>query len=81
MEDSSQKIHHTTSETYKCDREFKTKRQTNVCNSADVEDSPRNDDRLGAGGLGGLGLRGLRSGGGGWCRGVGVRCNPPNSTP
>ena len=44
---------HTTSETYKCDRELERKRRTNVCkcNSADVEDSPHNDDRLGLGGL------------------------------
>ena len=32
-----------------CDREFKRKHPTNVCNSADVEDSPHNDDRLGSG--------------------------------
>ena len=47
-----------------CDREFDRKRRTNVCNNADVEDSPHNDDRLGLGGwvkrvgvsrLGGLG--------------------------
>ena len=30
---------HTTGETYECDREFKRKHRTNVCNSADVEDS------------------------------------------
>ena len=49
MEDSPQKICHTTGDTYECDREFEHKGQTNVCNSADVED----DDRLGSrGGLG-----------------------------
>ena len=42
MEDSPQKIRHSTGETYECDREFERKRRTNVCNSADVEDSPRN---------------------------------------
>ena len=46
------KIRHTTGETYGCDREFEHKRQTNVCNSADVEDSPHNDNRLGSRGLG-----------------------------
>ena len=46
------KIRHTTSETYECDREFERKRRTNVCNSADVEDSPHNSDRLGSGGGG-----------------------------
>ena len=56
-----------------CDREFERKRRTNVCNSADVEDSPHNNDRLGSGGVEseGLGLGGLRSGA--WARGVGVR--------
>ena len=66
MEDSPQKIRHkdSTGETYECDREFERKRRTNVCNSADVEDSPHNGDRLGSrGGVGsgGLGLGGLRS--------------------
>ena len=61
MEDSPQKIRHKEDSphngwTYKCDREFESKRRTSVCNSADVDDSPRNDDRLGSGGgLGGLG--------------------------
>ena len=72
MEDSPQKIHHTMGETYECDREFERKRRTNVCNSADVEDSPHNGVRLGSGGLE---LGGLRSGGGldrgGWGFGVG----------
>ena len=64
MEDSPQKIRHTTGETYECDREFERKHRTNVCNSADVEDSPHIGDRLGSGGVGsgGLGLGGLRSG-------------------
>ena len=35
-----------------CDREFERKRQTNVCNSADVEDLPHNGDRLKSGGGG-----------------------------
>ena len=43
-------------ETYECAREFERKRRTNVCNSADVEDSPQNGDRLGSGGLGPGGL-------------------------
>ena len=55
-------------ETYECDRELerksRTEGQTNVCNSADVEDSPHNGDRLVSGGLE---LEDLRSGG----RGVG----------
>ena len=49
MEDLPQKIRHATSETYECDQEFKRKRRTNVCNSADAEDSPHNGDRLGLG--------------------------------
>ena len=61
MEDPPQKIRHTMGETYECDREFERKRRTNVCNSADVEDSPHNGVRLGSGRLG---LGGLRSGGG-----------------
>ena len=79
------KIRHATGETYECDREFERKRRTNVCNSADVEDSPHNGDKLGSGGgVGsrGLGLEGLGSGGvgvmglgsrgwGGWNRGLG----------
>ena len=52
MEDSPQKIRHTTGETYECEREFERKRRTNVCNSADVEDLPHNGDRLGSEGLG-----------------------------
>ena len=52
MEDFSQKIRHTTGDTYKCDQEFERKRRTNVCNSANVKDSPHNGDRLGSGGLG-----------------------------
>ena len=63
--------------TYKCDREFESKRRTNVCNSADVDDSPRNDDRLGSGRVG---LRGLRLGGGGGVGG-GQSPDPPTSTP
>ena len=56
-------------ETYKCDREFERKRRTNVCNSADVEDSPHNGVRLGLGRLrwGGFGPGGL-----GLVMGVGV---------
>ena len=46
---ATKKIRHTTGETYECDREFEHKRPTNVCNSTDVEDSPRNGDRLGVG--------------------------------
>ena len=53
MEDSPQKICHKEDSPHnECDREFERKRPTNVCNSADVEDSPHNDDRLGSGGLG-----------------------------
>ena len=52
MEDLPQKIRHTKGETYECDREFELKRRTNVCNGADVEDSPHNSDRLESGGLG-----------------------------
>ena len=76
------RISHPIGETYECDREFESKRRTNVCNSADVEDSPHNGDRLiGVGGVGsgGLGLGGLSRGGGpgelgsgGWGRGVEV---------
>ena len=80
MKNSKQKIHHTTSETYECDREFERKRQTNVCNSADAEDLPHKGDRFGSGGLGlgrlrsmgvkvGGGVRGLGLGGG--VRGLG----------
>ena len=62
-------------ETYECDREFKRKHRTNVCNSVDVEDSPHNSDtsRLG---LGGLGLGGLRRGVRleGWAGGWGWGC-------
>ena len=64
MEDSPQKIRHKEDSPHnECDREFEHKRPTNVCNSADVEDSPHNGDRLGSGGVGsgGLGLGGLRS--------------------
>ena len=54
-------IRHTTNVT----GEFERKRRTNVCNSADEEDSPHNRDRLGSGKLGwvggGVGLGGLRS--------------------
>ena len=46
---ATKKICHTTGETYECDQEFEHKRRINVCNSVDVEDSPRNDDRLGLG--------------------------------
>ena len=53
---ATRKIHHTTGETYEYDQEFERKRRTNVCNSADVEDSPHNGDRLGSGG--GLGREG-----------------------
>ena len=53
---TTKKIRHTTSETYECDREFERKCRTNVCNSADVEDSPCNGDRLGS--IGRLGLGG-----------------------
>ena len=49
------KICHITGETYECDRQFERKRRTNVCNSADAEDSPHNGDRSGGLGLGGLG--------------------------
>ena len=60
MEDSPQKIRHKEDSPHnECDREFERKRPTNVCNSADVEDSPHNGDRLGSVGLG---LGGLRSG-------------------
>ena len=78
MKDSPQKIRHTTGETYECDREFERKRRANVCNNANVEDSPHNGDRLGSGGRGGwvgrVGVRGVEGGGlgsGGWSRGVG----------
>ena len=68
MEDSPQKIRHTTGETYECDREFeRNKGRTNVCNSADVEDKPHNGNRLGLGRLRSGGL-----GSGGWGRGAGV---------
>ena len=84
---ATKKIRHTTGETYECDREFERKRRTNVCNSADVADSPHNDDRLGSGrgvGSGELGLGGLRSRGLG--RGVGPGGlgrvgNPPTPIP
>ena len=56
MEDSPQKIRHKEDSAHnECDREFERKRRTNVCNSADVEDSSHNGDRLGSGGGGGLG--------------------------
>ena len=73
---ATKKIRYTTSETYECDREFERKCRTNVCNSADVEDSPHSGDYLGSGGLG---LGGLRSEGLGW--GVGLRSGTPNSKP
>ena len=64
MEDSPQKIRHKEDSPHnECDQEFERKRRTNICNSADVEDSPHNGDRLESGG------------GGGWVvrvRGVGV---------
>ena len=67
---ATKKIRHTTGETCKCDREYEHKRRTNVCNSADVEDSPRNDDRLGWGGwVGRVGVKELRLGSGVWGRG------------
>ena len=63
MEDSPQKIRHKEDSPHnKCDQEFECKRRKNACNSADVEDSPLNNDRLGSGGCGrecwveGLGL-------------------------
>ena len=60
MEDSPQKIRHKEDSPHnERDREFERKHSTNVCNSADVEDSPHNGDRLGSVGLG---LGGLRSG-------------------
>ena len=67
MEDSPQKICHKEDLPHnECDREFERKRRTNICNSADVEDSPHNGDRLGSGRLGreggGLRLGGFRSG-------------------
>ena len=56
MEDSPQKIRHEEDSPHnKCDREFERKHRTNVCNSADVEDSPHNDDRLESRGLGRVG--------------------------
>ena len=65
MEDLPQKIRHKEDSPHnECDREFESKRRTNVCNSADVEDSPHNGDRFGVGGgsaglrLGRLGLEG-----------------------
>ena len=63
-EDSPQKIRHKEDSPHnKCDREFERKRPTNVCNSADVENSPHNGDRLGSGGGSReLGLGGFRSG-------------------
>ena len=68
------KIHHKEDSPHiECDREFERKRQTNVCNSANVEDSPHNDNRLGSGGwvrkVEGVEVGGL--GQGGWGRGVG----------
>ena len=64
-------------------REFERKRRTNVCNSADVEDSPHNNDRLRSGrdGWMGVGVRGLGSrelGGGG--RGIQLP-DPSNPNP
>ena len=54
---SPQKIRHKEDLPHnECDREFERNRRTNVCNSADVEDSQHNGDRLG--GLGGVGLGG-----------------------
>ena len=70
-EDSFQKIRRTTGETYECEREFERKRRTNVCNRADVEDSPHSGDRLGSGdwvervGVRGIEVGGLRLGSGG----------------
>ena len=52
MEDSPQKICHKEDSPHnECDREFERKRPTNVCNSADVEDSPHNGDKLRSGGV------------------------------
>ena len=83
MEDSPQKIHHKEdSPRNECDREFECNLRTNVCNSADVEYSPHNGDRLGSGGGSGeLGLGRLKSGGlgsGELGRGIGVG-RVPNS--
>ena len=51
MEDSPQKIRHKEDSPHnEWDREFERKRRTNVCDSADVEDSPHNGVRLGLGG-------------------------------
>ena len=82
---ATKKIRHTTGEIYKCDREFESKRRTNVCNSADVDDSPRNDDRLGRGGWEGwvkgfeVGVEGLGSGV--WSRGFQGRGGNPPTQP
>ena len=89
-EDSPQRRYRlTTGETYECDREFERKRRTNVCNSADVEDSPHNGNRLGLGGLKSRGwVGGFDRGVGprGWGGGVGnpyppAQPNSPTSTP
>ena len=73
------KIRHTTGETHECDGEFERKRRTNVCNSADVEDSPHDGDRLRSEGWVGVGC-GVEVGGGwgqgSWGRGVGSYVSP-----
>ena len=94
MEDSPQKIRHKEDSPHnKCDQEFERNRRTNICNSANVEDSPHNGDRLGLGGgsgelggvgfreveVGGVGVRGLWSGELG--RGIGVGGFPILPTP
>ena len=71
MEDSPQKIRHKEDSPHnECDQEFEHKRRTNICNSADVEDSPHNDDRLGS--EGGVGVKGLEVGELGWGQRFGV---------
>ena len=61
MEDLPQKIRHKQDSPHnECDREFESNRRTNVCNSADVEDSPHNGDRLGLGEGGWVGRVGVR---------------------
>ena len=76
MEDSPQKIRHKEDSPHnECDREFERKRRTNVCSSANVENMPRNGDKLG---LGGVGIGGLRSGELGQGIGVGGFSTLPN---
>ena len=85
------KIRHKEDSTHnECDQEFECNRWTNICNSADVEDSPHNGDfgvGVGSGELGGVGVGGVEVGDvrlGDWGWGFPIFPTPPDphsSTP